>query len=158
MSKQRKILAAFLVGSALLCAGCAEQAASVASMAEQVQQNTLPAAAVEMVEAVEYEKAPLTEQQLLLELETGTCPDCGGALTAKITSREDQPCTQQDCQKYLYGTDEVCWEEITYIQHCDTCGKDVGEPQKTTVNTQTICHGWTNEKQSSKTGQMVEKY
>lgn len=157
MSKQYKILVTLLIGGALLCVGCAEQAASVASIAEEVQQNTLPAAVVEMVEAVEYEKAPLTEQELLQALETDVCPACGGALTAQITSREDGACTQQDCQKYLYGTDEVCWEEITYTQHCDTCDKDVGEPQQTTVNTQTICHGWTNEKQGSKTGKMVEK-
>lgn len=146
---------AVLLCSALLCVGCAEQAVSAAQQAasEEVAQ-AMPT--TKLVEASpEYEVEPLTEEELRQTLSVGTCPTCGGALTACITNREDAGFKEENCQKYLYGTDEVCWETVTYTQHCSVCGKDVGEPQQTSVNTKTVCHGWTNETQRSQTGQMV---
>lgn len=148
---------AVLLCSALLCVGCAEQAASSAQQAASEEAaQAMPAVETELVEAApEYEVSPLTEEELRQTLSVGTCPTCGGTLSACITDREDAGFTEENCQKYLYGTDEVCWETVTYTQHCDACGKDVGEPQQTSVNTKTVCHGWTNETQRSQTGQMV---
>lgn len=145
-----------LLCGALLCVGCADQAASAAQQAASEEAaQAMPAVEAELVETIEYDKALMTEEELQQALEVGSCPVCKSVLTAHVTNREDAGATEENCQKYLYGTDEVCWEKVTYIQHCDTCGKDVGEPQQVSINTKTICHGWTNETQRSQTGQMV---
>lgn len=145
-----------LLCGALLCTGCADQAASAAQQAaESEAAQAMPAVEVEMVEAIEYDKAPMTEEELQQALEVGSCPTCKSALTAHITAREDAGFTEENCNRYLHGTDKVCWEKVTYVQHCDTCDQDVGDAREALLNTQTVCYGWTAGSRCSKTGQMV---
>lgn len=145
-----------LLCGALLCAGCAEQAASVALQTiEEEAAQAMSTVEVEMVEAIEYDKAPMTEEELQQALEVGSCPVCKNVLIAHVTAREDTGFTEENCNRYLHGTDKACWEKVTYTQHCDTCGQDVGDSLEALVNTQTICYGWTAGSRCSKTGQLV---